>query len=251
VPVLAVVPRAAEPGRPALFDAESHAPFSEAYRVLRTALDHAWPQPEARVLAVVSTAPREGKTTCAVNLALALAAREEEALLVDADLRQPRAHDVLAVRRAPGLTDVLAGRLEPGQAVQALAGSRLRVIASGPAAATPAEALKPAALRALLADVRGRFRWVVVDTSPLMAVADASTLAALCDGVVVVVAADRTPWTAAAQTIDRLGQIGCRVLGVVLNGARAQGFPYGYGARFGHTAVPTAEAKGPELAAVE
>jgi succinoglycan biosynthesis transport protein ExoP len=250
-PVLAVVPQAAVSARPALFDSVNHDSLSEAYRTLRTALDHLWPAEEARVVVVVSTAPREGKTTCAVNLALALAARDEEVLLVDGDLRRPQVHDALRVSRAPGLTEMLGGRLESGPAVQEVAGTRLRVIASGSASAAPAEALKPAALRALLTVLRERFRWVVVDTSPLEAVSDASTLAALGDGVVLVVAADRTPWAAAAQTIERLDQLGCRVLGVVLNRARLEGFPYGYGARFGHHAVQTADAKGRELAAAE
>jgi capsular exopolysaccharide synthesis family protein len=250
LPVLAVVPEAApESARPLLFGADDS--LSEAYRVLRAALDHVWPAGEARTLTLVSTAPGEGKTVCAVNLALALAARAEEVVLVDGDLRRPQAHEMLAVSRTPGLTDVLAGRVTAGAAAQEVAGTRLRVIASGAAAASPAEVLKPDALRALVADLRGRFRWVIFDSSPLGAVADASALALLSDGVLLVVAAERTPWTAAAEILERLEQSGSRVLGVVLNRAHVERSPYGYGARFGSDAVQTPEAKRRELAAAE
>lgn len=252
VPVLAVVPEAAgEPSRPALFDAESHGSLSEAYRELRSALDHAWPAEQARVLAVVSTDPREGKTVCAVNLALALAAREEDVVLVDGDLRRPQVQQMLAVNRTPGLTDVLAGRVAAEAAVQDVAGARLRAIASGSPAPSPAEALQPAALRALVTALRKSYRWVIFDTPPLGAVADASSVAALSDGVVLVVAAGRTPWAAAAQTLESLDRIGCRVLGVVLNRARGDRYPYGYGRRPGHDPVRTADAKRAELAAAE
>jgi receptor protein-tyrosine kinase len=252
VPLLAVVPEAARgPGRPTLLEAENQGPFSEGYRGLRAALDHVWAAEEGRVVALVSTAPGEGKTVCAVNLALALAAREDEVLLVDGDLRRPQVQQMLAVGRTPGLTDVLAGRLAPGPAAQEVDGTRLRVIASGSPAASPADALKPAALRALMAALREKFHWVVFDTSPLGAVPDASSLAALSDGVVLVVAADMTPWAAAAETIERLDQMGCRVLGVVLNRARVDLYPYDYGARFGDYTVHTAEAEGPELAAAK
>ena len=250
LPVLAVVPEAApESARPILFGGDDS--LSEAYRVLRAALDHVWPAGEARTVALVSTACGEGKTVCAVNLALALAAREEEVVLVDGDLRRPQAHEMLAVSRTPGLTDVLAGRLTAAAAAQEVAGTRLRVIASGSAAARPAEALKPSSLRALVADLREKSRWVVFDTSPLGAVSDASTLAALSDGVVLVVAAEMTYWPAAAETLERLDQMGCHVLGVVLNRTRLERFPYGYGARLRPDAAQPAQATGPELAAAE
>jgi capsular exopolysaccharide synthesis family protein len=252
VPLLAVVPEA--PGgssRSVVFDPESHGSFSEGYRVLRAALDHAWPEEACRVVALVSTSPGEGKTVCAVNLALALAAREDPVLLVDGDLRRPQAQQVLAVSRTPGLTDVLAGRLDAGEVAQEPEGTRLRVIASGSPAASPAEALRPSALRALLGALREKFRWVVFDTSPLGAVHDAASLLAGSDGVVLVVAAGRTHWSEAAQTLKRLEQMGCRVLGVLLNRVRMERYPYGYGARFGEEAVRAADAERPELAAAE
>jgi polysaccharide biosynthesis transport protein len=85
-------------------------PFVEGFRVLRTALEYSWPEATPRVVMVTSTAPGEGKTVTALNLALTLASLDQRVLLIDADLRKPKTHSVLKLKRTPGLTDVLVGR---------------------------------------------------------------------------------------------------------------------------------------------
>jgi len=239
-PLLSVVPEQAGdyPARLVLLDAGRAGPFAESYRFLRAALDVALPRaasgPACRVIAVVSTAPREGKSVTAVNLAAALAVREEPVLLVDGDLRRPQAEQMLRARRSPGLTDVLAGRAEALDVVQPVEGARLRLMASGSPAGSPSDLLDPAAVPRVMAALRGHFGWIVLDTTPLGVAPDALALAAASDGVVLVVGAEMAHERAAAGTLERLRDAGSRVLGVVLSRARVERYPYEYGARFGH-----------------
>lgn len=250
VPLLAVVPEARpRPAHPLLFDGDGLGDFTDGYRVLRAALDHLASVSKAQVVSFVSTQPREGKTVCAVNLALALASREDAVVLIDGDLRRPEVEQLLdGAHRTPGLTDVLADRVESSAAVQELAGTSLKLVASGSPSSTPADALRPEALGRLLDALRARFRWVVIDTSPLGVVPDALSLIAASDGVVLVVAAEATHGRAAAQTLAHLDQLGCRVLGVVLNRARVDHYPYEYGAGLGGYAAHAADTRGTALA---
>ena len=253
VPLLAVVPDAG-PGAPSLlFDPHSRSAFTDGSRVLRAALDHRLPAGGGRVVAFVSTQPREGKTLCAVNLALALAGREEPVVLVDADLRRPEAAQLLpGVHATPGLTDVLAGRTEALKALQSPEGTPLMLLAAGAPTPAPAEALRPAAVQALLEVLRARFQWTVIDTSPLGAGPDALPLAGAADGVVMVVCAEATPRREAAQALALLGQMGCPVLGVVLNRARVDRAPREYGVGLGVSAVEQpAKSRGSQLAAAD
>jgi capsular exopolysaccharide synthesis family protein len=239
-PLLAVVPEQerGDPARLTLLDADRGGPFAESYRFLRAALDLALPRAASapatgRVVAVVSTAPREGKSLTAVNLAAVLSARGERVLLVDGDLRRPQAEQMLRARRSPGLSDVLAGRVAAMDAVQDVPGTPLRLMASGSPVASPSDILEPSALARLLAGLRAHFGWIVVDTPPLGAAPDALGLAAASDGVVVVLGAEMAHEAAASGMLERLRDAGGRVLGVVLSRARVKRYPYEYGARFG------------------
>jgi capsular exopolysaccharide synthesis family protein len=234
-PLLAAVPLRppspeGEPGQAATKDAGA---FREGYRLLRTALRHAWPDGAARVVLVTSTVPGEGKTATSVHLAQALAAAGERVLLVDADLRKPQAHDALGARRAPGLTDVLAGDSDLKDAIQTFPGG-LGFLGSGTAGPGPADRLTVDRVDPVLAAARGLYRWVIVDTSPVGAVSDPLVLAPRADGVVVVAAAETVPRAAVRRTLERVAESGARVLGVVLNRARVDRYAYDYEHHYGH-----------------
>lgn len=233
--LLAVVPETrGQPEGLVLLDPGRPGPFAEGYRVLRAGLEHGpGPPGGCRVVSVVSTAHQEGKTLTAVNLALTLAARGEDVLLVDGDLRRPRADQFLGARRVPGLGEVLAGGAALAETWQPIGATRLRLLAAG-GAPGPADLLGPAAAARLLAAARQSFRWVVVDTPPIGAVPDALSFAAASDAVVVVVGAEMTHHTAVTLTLERLQQAGAPVSGVVLNRARVERHPLDYGAGFGH-----------------
>jgi capsular exopolysaccharide synthesis family protein len=224
--LLAVVPDRAAAGQ------DEDGAFREGYRLLRAALGHCWPEGRGRALVVTSTAPGEGKTLTSVNLARALAAAGERTLLIDADLRKPEAHDAVGgARRAPGLTELVAGEIKLEEAIQPLAGG-LDFMGSGAAVTT--DLLTRDRVAAALAAARLAYRWVVIDTSPVGAVADALVMAPAADGVLVVTGAETVPRAAVRRTLERLAESGARVLGVVLNRARVDRHAYEYQHHYGH-----------------
>lgn len=238
-PLLAVIPETVSPKgeRIVLLDPAGKGPFAEGYRVLRTALSYCWPAAGAKVVAVSSTLPREGKTLTSVNLALALAARDGNVLLVDGDMRRPQGQNVLRVKRTPGLSDILTGKAKPSEAIQGIAGTSLSFLSSGAHVPSPADLLTPGVLKGLLDGLRSYYTWVVIDTAPIGAVSDALVFAPLSDGVVVVVGSEMVHRNAVAHTLERVEGTGARVLGVVLNHADVERHSYYYGQYYGHYAA--------------
>ena len=222
--LLAVIPRA-EAG------AAGEGAKGEGYRLLRAALGHAWRDGGGRAVLVTSTAPGEGKTLTSVQLARALAAAGERALLIDADLRKPQAHEVLGGRRSPGLVEVMAGHAKLEDAVQSLPHGPAFLGSGG---AAPADLLTADRIAAVLDAARLAYRWVVLDTPPVGAVADALVMAPGADGVVVVAGAEAVPRAAVRRTLERVSESGGRVLGVVLNRARVDLHSHDYQHHYGH-----------------
>jgi polysaccharide biosynthesis transport protein len=219
-------------------------PQAEQFRQLRTNLEFLRVADEqagaASVVAVTSATAAEGKSTVASNLATALAETGARVLLVDADLRRPSVADVLGLEGGVGLTTVLAGQADVDDVVQEWGSAGLRVLPSGAVPPNPAELLGSPAMRRLIAELRARYDHVVVDTTPVLPVADASVLSRLVDGLVVVANARRVRRRQLIQGLGDLAQVSARVLGVVLNQVRRDEESYSYGPRAG--AAPAAEA---------
>jgi capsular exopolysaccharide synthesis family protein len=248
-PLLAVVPEcppSSQPGGRLLVGTLPQGPFVEGYRLLRTALHFSWPHQGSRVVVVTSTAPGEGKTLTSVNLALTLAATDGKVLLVDADLRKAQAHAVLRARRTPGLSDVLVGQVKPSEAIQRVTGSSLSLLAAGGHAPSPGDLLTVGGLRGLIEALRGFYSWIVIDSPPIGAVADALVLSPMVDGAMVVVGAEMVPRKAVRHTVERVIESGTRVLGVVLNRARAERHSYYYSHHYGHDYASYHQESGPK-----
>jgi capsular exopolysaccharide synthesis family protein len=209
-------------------------PFVEGYRIVRTALRYSWPDRAPRVLTVTSTAPGEGKTLTSVNLATTLAALDGNVLLIDGDMRKPNAHTILRCRKSPGLSDVLVGKCEPLQAIQRIRGTNCSFLASGAHAPSPADLMTDEGMRGFLESLRGLYNWIVIDTPPMGAVADAAILSSFADGVVVVAGAEMVPRKAVRHTLERIAETGVRLLGIVLNRAQIEKHSYYYSHYYGH-----------------
>ncbi|MCX7591436.1 MAG: polysaccharide biosynthesis tyrosine autokinase, partial [Kiritimatiellae bacterium] len=197
---------------------------SEAYRSLRANLFYAMPADEIKVLAVTSCRPREGKTTTATNLALAIAQTGKRVLLVDADLHRPALDLTLGVVAAAGLTTVLVGERRWQESVSKLVHNgkpveNLDVLVAGPPSPNPSELLGSNAMKNFLAEVRRQYEWVIVDTPPVLFVSDATILGAMCDGVVLVVKAGMNTRTMLLRAREQLAAVHARIIGVVLNQA--------------------------------
>jgi len=199
----------------------------EQYRHLAAVLHHAQKASGARSVMVTSALPSEGKTLTATNLALTLSeSYQRKVLLIDADLRRPRMHEMFSLPMGQGLIDTLTeGRAERLPVHQVT--PTLWVLASGRVMSDPMSLLSSAAMKQLIEDARESFDWVVVDTPPVAILPDANLLAAMIDTALLVVAADSTPYPMAQRAADAIGAQ--RILGVVLNRAERIGLSPGYG----------------------
>jgi polysaccharide biosynthesis transport protein len=236
-PLLGVVPEMTEAWHPNLvvLNTQLDQRFIEGYRVVRTALNYCWTDPGARIVMVTSTAPGEGKTLTAVNVALTLASLEGRTLLIDADLRKPTTHALLRGRKSPGLSDVLVGKAKVSEAIQQnLQDTNLAYLPGGTHAPSPAELLTNRSMRSLLEGLRKFYDWIVIDTPPVGAVSEPLILAPLTDGVVVVTGAEMAPRKAVLHTLERIHDTGARILGVVLNRAQLEKHSYYYSHYYGH-----------------
>ncbi len=191
-------------------------PISEAYRVFRTSLLLASAN-SPRVMIITSSLPREGKTTTAVNLAVVLAQLGKPVLLIDADLRRPRLGKVFKTSQQSGLVNHLVSNAPLEQVVVRTQVPNLYLIEAGPIPPNPSELLGAEKMRKLVAEVRKRFAYVIIDTPPLLAVTDAIVLAAISDGVVLTVQGGETPRELVQRSAEKLKQINIPVLGTLLN----------------------------------
>jgi capsular exopolysaccharide synthesis family protein len=208
----------------------SLSPEAEAFRLLRISLAFSWGERPCTVV-VTSAAPQEGKTLIATNLAATFARSGADVLLVDCDIHRPRLHRVFQVPRSPGLMEILrtsqnglheetARRTAINQrlaAVRRTSIERLSFLPCGANANVAPELLEPASLRGLLQELQRQYDVIVLDTPPVLVSADAATLAASADGVILVVRAGQTDRGAADLARQRISAAGGRVLGAVLN----------------------------------
>ncbi|MGQ0464240.1 MAG: polysaccharide biosynthesis tyrosine autokinase [Sporichthyaceae bacterium] len=221
--------------RPLIVHASPRAPLAEAYRQLRTNLTYVDLDNQTKVVCVTSALPHEGKTTTACNLAIAMAQAGNRVLLVEADLRRPSAAANLGVENAVGLTTVLTGRVSLDVAIQPWGDGLLDFLGCGEIPPNPSELLASAQMATLLDELKARYDVIILDTAPVLPVADTPALAPLCDGVLLVA---RNGWVrtdevaAAAAGIRR---VSAPLLGVVLSMAprskKDGGYGYGYVAR--------------------
>jgi succinoglycan biosynthesis transport protein ExoP len=209
--------------------------MSEAFRALRTALLLSQPDHPPQVILVTSALPREGKTTAAANLAVTLAQLGDKTVLVDADLRKPGVGRLLnlGTEKYAGLSSYLAGVSSldlvtvPHPAIPNLA-----AIPTGPLPPNPADLLSSHKMSEAIGELRKRFKFVVIDSPPVMAATDAVILSVQTDGVLLIVRSGETSKVAFTRTRDLLASVKCRLLGVVLNAVDSRAPDYYYSYRY-------------------
>ena len=214
---------------------DKRSPMAEAYRHLRTSLLFSSAGKPPQTILVTSSQPSEGKTTTAINTAITLAQSGAEVVILDCDLRRPRLHSHFNLDNNQGLTNYLSGDKDTENLIRTYEHlPNLKVITSGPIPPNPAELLSSNEMRNLLTFLTGRFKHVILDSPPAISFTDAAILSTLVDGVVLVAMANKSSIHLMRQFKQRVGNIGARIYGVVLNGLQAdsQDYYYYYGSGY-------------------
>jgi succinoglycan biosynthesis transport protein ExoP len=192
---------------------------AEQYRGFRTNIRAINPGDQPRTLLFTSAHPREGKSVTVANIACALAESASlKVCLVDGDLRGGSLHRLFGGMPGPGLTDVLLDGVPPRKALQSTPLKNLSLLSSGRAADNPGELFSGAYLQELISFLKRSHQYVIFDSPPALAFADAAELSKLADGVVLVVALSETTKRDAERVLEQLGAAGANVIGTFVTG---------------------------------
>jgi capsular exopolysaccharide synthesis family protein len=236
LPFLGMVPEViAKPGasRPLMMKGAEVSAVNDSYRILRTNLLFSRPDNQGGVFLVSSANPGEGKTTTVANLAASLAQNGGKVLAIDADLRRPTMHQLFGVTKVPGLTDLIVGSCQASAAIKSTRFKDLQTIPCGYIPPNPTELLGSASLREVIRALSSHYSWVLIDTPPILAMADTPVLAPFVDGAILVVGAEQSSRTAVQRAVDQLLSVGGKITGVVLNKVNLERNSYYYGQYYG------------------
>jgi len=234
LPLLGVIPKTPlEPGDDRAIALIGHddprSAFAEAYRSVRTALQFSTASGVPRLLTVTSAMTGEGKSTTALSLAIQFAQAGKQTLLIEADLRKPSIHRTLRLDNQTGLTNYLAGgEAQPVEITRPTHIPNLFAIPSGPLPPNPAELLSSARMVELLALAAGKFDQVIVDSPPLLGLADALIIGNLCEGTLLTIEMASTPRGYVQGAVKRLRGARVPLLGTILTKLEARAGAYGY-----------------------
>ena len=212
--------------------------YGEALRLLRGNFYLAVGEGRGQVVAMTSAVPEDGKSTLAMQLASALAQDGKRVLVIDADLRSPRAHLAFQLPQEPGLSTILGSRGDLKEAVHRVESLGIDVVTAGSTPPNPSEYLNSARLAALLTELRPQYEYIFVDTPPFPVVGDILSIGPLVDRLLTIAKIGHTPRRTYQEHLQGLLSLN-KPLGLVINGIRVQGaYGYGYGYGYGQEHAP-------------
>ncbi|MBO0896449.1 polysaccharide biosynthesis tyrosine autokinase [Arthrobacter sunyaminii] len=203
--------------KPLITQVGYQSPRAESFRQIRTNLQFAHVDSRSKTTLVTSSVPGEGKSTIAANLAIALAQAGQRVALVDGDLRRPTIANYLGLESGAGLTTALLGDVDVADLLQPWGEDQLYVLTSGKIPPNPSELLGSEAMRALVVRLEAEFDAVIIDAPPLLPVTDASILAQVVGGVVMVVGTRKIGSRDFEKSLQSLDFVEANVLGLVVN----------------------------------
>lgn len=232
---------------------------AEAFRQLRTNVQFVEVAQGAKTIILTSSIPSEGKSSTIANLAIAMADTGQKVLLVDCDLRKPKVHKYFGIEGSVGITDYLIDQASLNDVIQPWGRNGLKILPVGQIPPNPSELLGSDAMKKLIATLEKKFDVILLDTAPILPVADTSILSKITAGVVMVVAVGNTTKPQVQGALTQLETVGGKVLGFVMNkiptkGVDAYGYhqgykygyKYGYSYNYGYSYGANEEAYGAE-----
>lgn len=192
-------------------------PISEVYRLLRTKIPFSSKDMELKTIMVTSSQTGEGKSTTISNLAVTYAQEGKRVLLIDADLRKPSLHRIFSRLNYQGLSTLLAGQANTEEVIQETSINQLSLLPSGPVPSNPSELMDSIAMRNLLDQMKEQYDVILMDTPSVLSVSDSVIVSALCDGIIMVVAAGKVKRERLKKAQEQLTHVNARMLGIVIN----------------------------------
>ncbi len=245
LPVLGMIPRfKLKTGGVIIGDLPVTDPIFEAYRNIRNGLAFAGVDSPINVLAVTSCAPGEGKSTFTTNLGICLAQDGQRVVIIDCDLRRPTQHRAFnTINNAAGVSSIISQAAAHTDVLQQTPIANLSVITSGPLPSNPGRIVESLRMRQLVADLARSYDMVLIDAPPVLAVADALSLARTAKGMVVVVEAGKTTRRMLTDVRSRFESAGLEPVGAVFNKVDIRNTT-GYYGHYTQQYTPSAKASG-------
>jgi capsular exopolysaccharide synthesis family protein len=203
-----------------LLKADTRSSLAEAYRHLRTSVLLSTAGHAPKTLLVTSSVPSEGKTTTAVNTAISLSQTGAKVLVVDADMRRPRLHNIFQIENRHGLSTILSSNMNEAEVlsmIQPYEESNLHLLTSGPVPPNPAELIGSEQMRQLISTLEDNYTHIVIDSPPIASFTDGVLVSAMVDGVLLVVHAGKSSRGIVRRSRQLLQDVGAKIFGVVLN----------------------------------
>ncbi|MBV4420088.1 CpsD/CapB family tyrosine-protein kinase [Clostridium tyrobutyricum] len=201
-------------------------PISESYRTLRTNIQFSSIDKEIQTIMLTSSGPGEGKSTTSSNLAIVMAESGAKTIIIDCDQRNPVLHKKFLVSNKTGLSDILAGKVEFQDAVINTGIENLDLLTSGTKPPNPSGVLASKRMKTFIEDLKDKYRYIIIDTPPVIAVTDAQIVSTYVDGCILVVASLQADRDAAQKAKRLLEKVNANILGTVLNKVEAKGKGY-------------------------
>lgn len=219
-----------------LTDRRSGFTFIESFKLIRTKLNHMLFRKGQKALVVTSTLENEGKTTTAINIALALAKSGKEVLLIDGDLRKPAVAKALSINAADdtGILGVVNGSKSLADSIKYSEKYNLYLLLSGKGIPDPSELLSTAQMDEIITAAKNEFDYVVIDTAPCGVVADASILAGFFDAIVMVIRQDCAPMRRIKRAMENLDNSGTEIIGCIYNDVKSDAVGHGIRSKYGY-----------------
>jgi capsular exopolysaccharide synthesis family protein len=202
--------------------------LSESYRNIRTSILLSFSEKPPKRIVITSANPAEGKTTTAINTAIALGQTGARVVIIDCDMRNPRIHKIFPEENGMGLSNFLSGNAALDSVIIRSEIPNLSYIPAGPIPPNPSELIGSTVFRQMMDTLGGSFEHIIIDSPPILGFADSVILSKCVEGVVLVALAGKTPKETLTHAKELLFQVNAKILGVVINRVDIQRSDYGY-----------------------